>query len=105
MISLVGGVLIMTNHPGRRAREQHVRRLARQQGFRLEKSRIRTPQARGYGGYRLVDVQHNLVAYGGIPYMYCATLHEIERFVRQLPPIPTIAMPEESRAEASGLDD
>jgi hypothetical protein len=77
--------MIMANTPNRRAREQRVRRLAHQQGLRLEKSRIRTPQARGYGGYRLVDVPHNAVAYGGIPYPYCATLDEIERFLR--PPL------------------
>jgi hypothetical protein len=79
----------MANNLNTRAREQRLRRLAHRHGLRLEKSRIRTPKASGYGGYRLVDVQHNAVVYGGIPSHYGATLDEIERFVRQLPPIPT----------------
>jgi hypothetical protein len=53
MMPLAGDVMVMANTRNRRAREQQVRRLAQQQGLRLEKSRIRTPQARGYGGYRL----------------------------------------------------
>jgi hypothetical protein len=76
----------MANNLNRRAREQQLRRLARRYGLRLEKSRIRTPRARGYGGYRLFDVEHQAVVYGGIPYEYCATLDEIERFLRQ--PLP-----------------
>jgi hypothetical protein len=87
----------MAHNRNSRAREQQVRRLARRYGLRLEKSRIRTPQARGYGGYRLFDVPHNAVVYGGIPDAYCATLDEIERFLRQLPPLPIILTPEERR--------
>jgi hypothetical protein len=79
----------MANTLNTRAREQRLRRLAHRHGVLLEKSRLRTPEARGYGGYRLVDVPHNAVVYGGIPSNYAATLDEIERFVRQLPPIPT----------------
>lgn len=75
-----------------RAREQRVRRLAQQHGLRFEKSRTRTPQALGYGGYRLFDVSHNAVMYGGIPIESCATLDEIDHFLRHLPPLP---MPEE----------
>jgi hypothetical protein len=78
-------VIIMANHLNRRAREQQLRRLARRYGLRLEKSRIRTPQARGYGRYRLIDVQRHAVVYGGIPDEYSATLDEIERFLR--PPL------------------
>jgi hypothetical protein len=79
----------------RRAREQRLRRLAQQQGLRLEKSRSRTPQTKGYGGYQLWNAQHTTVICGGIPFAYCATLDEIEDFLRQLPPIPTLPMPEE----------
>jgi hypothetical protein len=92
MMPLAGDVMVMANTRNRRAREQQVRRLAQQQGLRLEKSRIRTPQARGYGGYRLWTAEHTAVVYGGIPYQYGATLDEIERFLRDLPPLP---MPEE----------
>jgi hypothetical protein len=42
----------------------------------------------GSGGYRLVEVQHHAVVYGGIPYEYCATLDDIEHLLTQLPPIP-----------------
>jgi hypothetical protein len=40
-----------------------LRRLAQRHGWRLrvEKSRMRSPQARGEGGYRLFDVPHNAV--------------------------------------------
>jgi hypothetical protein len=77
--------MIMANTSNRRAREQRVRRLAQRLGWRLQKSRIRTPQARGYGGYMLIDVQHHAVVYGGIPYEYGATLDAIERFLE--PPL------------------
>jgi hypothetical protein len=75
--------MVMTHSGNNRAREQRVRRLARRYGLRLEKSRLRTPQARGDGGYRLCNAQHAAVVYGGIPFEYCATLDEIERFLRQ----------------------
>jgi hypothetical protein len=76
----------MADNLNSRARERQLRRLAQRRGLRLEKSRIRIPQARGYGGYRLFDVQYNAIVYGGIPYEYCAMLDEIERFL--LPPLP-----------------
>jgi hypothetical protein len=60
--------MIMATPPNRRAQEQRLRRLAQRLGLRLQKSRIRTPEARGYGGYMLINVQHNAVVYGGIPY-------------------------------------
>jgi hypothetical protein len=78
----------MAHHRTSRAQEQRVRRLAHQHGLRLEKSRIRTPQARGYGGYRLWNAPHTAVAYGGIPYPYSATLDDIKDFLTQLPPRP-----------------
>ena len=79
-------------HPRhRKTREQQVRRLAHRYGFRLEKSRRRTPQARDYGRYRLVDVPRHTVVYGGIPDDYSATLDDIEHFLRHLPPRPTPA--------------
>jgi hypothetical protein len=40
------------------------------------------------GGYRLFDVEHNAMVYGGILHEYGATLDEIEHFLRQLPPRP-----------------
>jgi hypothetical protein len=78
--------MVMTNSGKSRAREQRLRCLARRYGLRLEKSRVRTPQARGYGGYWLCNAQHAAVVYGGIPFEYCATLDAIERFLRR--PLP-----------------
>jgi hypothetical protein len=59
--------MIIADNLNSRARERQLRRLAQRHGLRLEKSRIRTPQARGYGGYSLFDVQHNAIVYGGVP--------------------------------------
>jgi hypothetical protein len=86
-----------------RAREQRVRRLAHRHELRLEKSRIHSPQAKGYGGYRLVEVQHHTVVYGSIPHAYGATLDDIEHFLTLLPPIPPPPSPDEAGGSHDGL--
>ena len=85
-----------------RVREQRVRRLAHRHGLRLEKSRIRSPHAKGYGGYRLVEVPHHTVVYGSIPHAYGATLDDIEHFLTQLQPLPTPS-PDEAGGSHDGL--
>jgi hypothetical protein len=95
--------MTIENDPNNRARERRLRRLAQQYGLRLEKCRIRTLQARGYGGYRLFDVQHQAVAYGGIPYAYCATLDNIEHFLTQLPSRPPPYSADEVGGSHEGL--
>jgi hypothetical protein len=44
--------------------ESSLRRRARAQGLRLEKSRARNPRDIGYGTYHLVDVSTNMVVEG-----------------------------------------
>jgi hypothetical protein len=45
-----------------KSRETRLRRMAERQGLRLVKSRLRDPNAIGYGKYVLVDVETNTVA-------------------------------------------
>ena len=47
-----------------RSRENRLRRAARSQGLRLEKSRARDRGDLTFGGYMLVNIERNEVAYG-----------------------------------------
>jgi hypothetical protein len=59
--------------------EDRIRRMARRQGLRVEKSRRRDTRAVDYGTYRLVDPATNsVVSYGGST-PYGLTLDEIEK--------------------------
>jgi hypothetical protein len=64
-----------------KSRENRLRHMARPQGMSLQKSRLCTPNAFGYGGYMLVDTYHNAVVYGGHPWAFSAKLDEIEEFL------------------------
>ena len=66
-----------------KAQESRVRRKAVSQGFRLEKSRNRHPDALGYGGYMLIDVSQNFAVLGGDFYAYSAALDEIEGYLNE----------------------
>lgn len=54
----------MTNTP-HKVRENRLRRAARRQGLRLERSRRRDPRAIGHGTCRLVDTAGNTIVAGG----------------------------------------
>ena len=45
-------------------REARLRRMAQQQGYRLEKSRTRNPELLAYGTYRIVEPNRNLLVAG-----------------------------------------
>lgn len=47
-----------------KVRENRLRRMAERQGLQLVKSRRRDPLAIGYGGFMLVDVEHDDVVAG-----------------------------------------
>lgn len=64
-----------------KVRENRLRRMAQRQGYILQKSRRRDPKAIDYGGYMLVDIQHNTGIVGYTPYAYSADLDEIEDFL------------------------
>ena len=49
-------------HP--RSRETQLRNTARTLGLRLEKSRARGPHDETFGGYMLVYIDRNAIAYG-----------------------------------------
>ena len=66
-----------------RMRENRLRRRAQRQGLMLQKSRRRNPLALDYGGYWLVDVQHNLVVAGGQGSGYALDLDAVEMFLAQ----------------------
>ena len=61
-----------------KVRENRLRRKAERQGLILQKSRLRDPQAVGYGTYRLVDAATNSVEVWGSQSGYGLTLDEIE---------------------------
>ena len=64
------------------AQEQRLRRkAARHFNLRLERSRIRNPDALGYGGYMLIDIYGNYVVQGGDGYAYSATIDQIEAYL------------------------
>jgi len=44
--------------------DQRLRRAARRQGLRLEKSKLRDPRARDYGTYQLVNSKTGKLAHG-----------------------------------------
>ena len=57
--------------------ENRLRRAARRQGLRLEKSRMRDPRGAAYGTYQLVDTRTNTVECYGTPDGYGLTIVEI----------------------------
>jgi hypothetical protein len=64
------------------AREQRARHRLRRQGYRLAKSRTRTPEAIDYGCYMIVDIRYNPAVAGtegtGRPNM---SLDDVERWL------------------------
>lgn len=62
-----------------RSIEQSLRRAARRQGLRLEKSRVRDPRGLTYGEYRLVDARTNRIVAGDRHTGYGLTLADVAR--------------------------
>ena len=65
-------------------RDQNLRRLAANRGFRLIKSRIRTPGRKDHGKYGLKDVQTDKEAFGFSRHRLTASADEIEEHLRGL---------------------
>ena len=68
------------------ARSLRLRRMAKRQGLKLEKSRTRDPRALDYGKYWLRDVRTNFVVFGELPGEWRgnqATLDDIERYLTE----------------------
>lgn len=61
-----------------------LRRLAANRGFRLVKSRIRTPGRKDFGKYGLKDVQTGKEAFGFTRHRLTAEAGEIEDYLRGL---------------------
>ena len=61
-----------------------LRRLAANRGFRLVKSRIRTPGRKDFGKYGLKDVQTGKEAFGFSRHRLTAEAGEIEDYLRGL---------------------
>jgi hypothetical protein len=69
-----------------RAREVRLRRHAKQQGLRLEKSRTRYPRALDYGTYWLINTADGSVECGDTVNGYGMSLDEIEAALNEGPP-------------------
>ena len=63
-----------------KVRENRLRRMARRQLLRVQKSRIRDRSAAGFGGYMLVD-HNNFVVLGAASYAYSASADDVERYL------------------------
>jgi hypothetical protein len=59
------------------AKEARLHRIARKAGLAIRKSRSRTLEVPGYGGYMIVDPFNNTVVAGAYPHGYSLTLEEI----------------------------
>jgi hypothetical protein len=69
-----------------RSRENWLRREARSLGLRLEKSRARDPHDLTFGGYMLVYMERNAIAYGAAGHMgrgYSLTLDGVEAYLKR----------------------
>lgn len=65
-------------------RDQKLRGLAANRGFRLVKSRIRTPGRKDHGKYGLRDAQTGQEAFGFFRHRLAANAEEIEEHLRGL---------------------
>ena len=61
--------------------ETTVRCHAKKVGLKLQKSRSRNQDWPGYGTYRLMQTNNNLVVFGGNHDTYGATLADCEQFI------------------------
>ncbi len=70
--------------------ENRLRRIAERRGYSLEKSRRRDPKAPDFGRFRLVDVKEKRTVFGGEPFLFSASLEEVERWLDDKPDDGTI---------------
>ena len=61
--------------------ENRLRRMAKRQGLRLEKTRRRDPRALDYGKYMLVNVETNAVVFGADSSHADATISQIAAYL------------------------
>jgi hypothetical protein len=69
-----------------RSRENQLRHAARRLGLRLEKSRARDPHDETFGGYMLVYLERNAIAYGAAGHTgrgYGLTLDGVEAYLKR----------------------
>lgn len=66
------------------SKDQKLRSLAANRGFRLVKSRIRTPGRKDHGKYGLKDAQTGKEAFGYSRHRLAASAEEIEAHLRGL---------------------
>jgi hypothetical protein len=65
-----------------RKREARLRRIASLQGLRIQKSRQRSPELPGYGGYMLVN-DRNYIEMGATSFAYSASLDDVADYLAQ----------------------
>ena len=69
-----------------RSRENRLRRSAQRLGLRLEKSRTRDPHDVTFGGYMLVNIERNEIAYGVAGHTgpaYRFSLEDVEAYLKR----------------------
>jgi hypothetical protein len=69
-------------HP--RSTENRLRLAAKREGLRLEKSRVRDRHDLTFGGYMLVYVERNAIAYHAAGHGYSLTLGGVEAYLKRL---------------------
>ena len=63
-------------------RDEDLRELAANRGYKLVKSRVRTPGRRDYGKYGLKDAETGAEVFGFSRHRLTATTEEIQEFLR-----------------------
>ncbi|MFJ2217947.1 hypothetical protein ACIQVO_35945 [Streptomyces sp. NPDC101062] len=71
----------MTKTSARKIEETRLRDVARRRGMALHRSRVRDPQALGYGLYRIADAETGAVIAGSGVGGYTMTLHEVTAYL------------------------
>jgi hypothetical protein len=67
-----------------RSTENRLRLAAKREGLRLEKSRVRDPLDLTFGGYMLVYIERNAIAYRAAGHGYSLTLDGVEAYLKKL---------------------
>lgn len=68
-----------------KSRENRLRRMARQRGLEMQKSRTRNPRAVDFETYMLIDPETNFVAALGLRGGYGLSLDEVESALAEQP--------------------
>lgn len=64
-----------------KARENRLRRKAARQGLQLHKSRLRDPNATGFGTFMLTDADTSGVVAASLPHGYGLDLDDVEQYL------------------------